>query len=77
MPRGLRRQAHEDAFGAPAGFEAEPGAPVQRQVELGVAAAAHQLPVLLAGGVGPVAVLAHEGGVSPAVHFAHILHKSK
>src|SRR3546814_5331372 len=42
-PGGFRRQAHEDRLDVAAGLQAEPGAAVVEQVELGVAAEAEEL----------------------------------
>ena len=53
FPADQRGQAHEDGFGAPAGFDAEPGAAILQQVELDVAAAPVELPVALPGGPWP------------------------
>lgn len=46
LPAGRLREGHEDALDAAARLEAEDGAAVVHQVELGVPAAAHLLPVL-------------------------------
>ena len=58
-PARLRRQGHQNGFGVAAGFQAELGAAVVQQVELHIAAAAHQLvvPVGIASSFVPCAVL--------------------
>src|SRR3546814_6609986 len=62
-PGGFRRQAHEDRLDVAAGLQAEPGAAVVEQVELGVAAAAEELVAALLLGPGLRHVAAHQGGI--------------
>src|ERR1700759_4335503 len=50
-PARFRWQRHQDRLNVAAGHQAEPGAAIVQQVELGVAAAPHQLVLTL--GVGP------------------------
>src|SRR3546814_5967873 len=72
-PGGFRRQAHEDRLDVAAGLQAEPGAAVVEQVELGVAAAAEELVAALLLGPGLRHVAAHQGGIDLQEGAADVL----
>src|SRR5258708_3595067 len=62
-PRHRGRQAHQDRLDIAAGLEAEQGAAIVEQVELDIAAAAHQLRLAFGGGPGLVHVPADQARI--------------
>src|ERR1700738_3207419 len=76
-PPRLGRQRHQDRLDIAAGHQAELGAAVVQQVELDVAATAHEL--VLAFGFGPrlVHVSAHQPGIDLEEGLAHTAGESE